>query len=111
MRPLAQIYLAEAAGKEADLEHDLADGEEWSGGRSEVNYKEGQGVKLLCPYCGGAGHQPHLRFQRRRRQHNCLAPIEVHRSDVEIRLLDASFVNGEIGFLRKIRENTYKYVG
>ena len=39
------------------------------------------------------------------------APIEVHRSDVEIRLLDASFVNGEIGFLRKIRENTYKYVG
>ena len=39
------------------------------------------------------------------------APIEVHRSDVEIRLLDASFVNGEIGFLHKIRENTYEYVG
>ena len=39
MRPLAQIYLAEAAGKEADLEHDLADGEEWCkvGVRSEVN--------------------------------------------------------------------------
>ena len=49
MRPLAQIYLAEAAGKEADLKHDLADGEEWSGGRSEVNYKEGQGVKLPWP--------------------------------------------------------------
>ena len=39
------------------------------------------------------------------------APIEVHRSDVEIRLLDASFVNGEIGFLQKIWEITYKYVG
>ena len=38
------------------------------------------------------------------------APIEVHRSDVEIRLLDASFVNGEIGFLHKIRENICKYV-
>ena len=35
----------------------------------------------------------------------------VHRSDVEIKLLDAFFVNGEIGFLQKIRENTYKYVG
>ena len=39
------------------------------------------------------------------------APRGVHRSDVEIKLLDASFVNGEIGFLWKIRENTYEYVG
>ena len=39
------------------------------------------------------------------------APRGVHATDVKIRLLDASFVNGEIGFLRKIRENTYEYVG
>ena len=37
------------------------------------------------------------------------APRRVHGSDVSIRLLDASFVNGEIDFLRKIRENTYEY--
>ena len=39
------------------------------------------------------------------------APRGVHQSDVNIILLDASFVNGEIYFLLKIRENTYKYVG
>ena len=39
------------------------------------------------------------------------APRGVHTTDVSIRLLDASFVNGEIDFLHKIRENTYKYVG
>ena len=39
------------------------------------------------------------------------APRGVHRSDVVIRLLDTSFVNGEMGFLRKIRENTDEYVG
>ena len=39
------------------------------------------------------------------------APRGVHTTDVSIRLLDASFVNGEIGFLQKIREITYKYVG
>ena len=39
------------------------------------------------------------------------APRGVDTTDVSIRLSDASFVNGEIDFLRKIRENTYEYVG
>ena len=39
------------------------------------------------------------------------APRGVQPTDISIRLSDASFVNGEIDFLRKIRENTYEYDG
>ena len=106
-----------AAGIEADLEHDRADGEEWCevgvtwrGSRSEVKYKRVRG-----------SNYPGLNVEVRDINHiyefnedgdNIIvfAPRGVDTTDVSIRLSDASFVNGEIDFLRKIRENTYEYV-
>ena len=103
---------------EADLEHDLADGEErcevgatLGGGRSEVKYRRVRGSN----YCA---HNVEVRdindiygFNEEGDNIIVFAPRGVHTTDVSIRLLDASFVNGEIDFLRKIRENTYEYVG
>ena len=107
----------EATGMAADLEHDRADGEEWCeveercGGRSEVKYRRVRGSN----YCG---HPVEVRAINDIYEFNedgdniiVFAPRGVYGSDVEIRLFDASFVNGEIDFLRKIRENTYEYVG
>ena len=107
----------EAAGMEADLEHDRADGEEWCeveegyGGRSEVKYRRVRGSN----YCG---HPVEVRaindiygFNEEGDNIIVFAPRGVDITDVSIRLSDASFVNGEIDFLRKIRENTYEYVG
>ena len=107
----------EAAGMEADLEHDRAVGEEWCeveeryGGRSEVKYKRVRGSN----YCA---HNVEVRdindiygFNEEGDNIIVFAPRGVHTTDVSIRMLDASFVNGEINFLRIIRENTYEYVG
>ena len=108
----------EAAGMAADLEHDRADGEEWcevgvtwGGSRSEVKYRRVRGSN----YCG---HPVEVRaindiygFNEDGDNIIVFAPRGVDTTDVSIRLSDASFVNGEIDFLRKIRENTYEYVG
>ena len=108
----------EAAGMEADLELDRADGEEWcevgvtwGGIRREVKYRRVRGSN----YCG---HPVEVRaindiygFNEDGDNIIVFAPRGVDTTDVSIRLSDASFVNGEIDFLRKIRENTYKYVG
>ena len=107
----------EAAGMAADLEHDRADGEEWcevgvtwGGSRSEVKYRRVRGSN----YCG---HPVEVRaindiygFNEDGDNIIVFAPRGVDTTDVSIRLSDASFVNGEIDFLRKIRENTYEYV-
>ena len=108
----------EAAGMEADLEHDRADGEEWcevgvtwGGIRREVKYRRVRGSN----YCG---HPVEVRAINDIYEFNedgdniiVFAPRGVQTTDISIRLSDASFVNGEIDFLRKIRENTYEYVG
>ena len=107
----------EAAGMAADLEHDRADGEEWCeveerfGIRSEVKYRRVRGSN----YCG---HPVEVRaindiygFNQDGDNIIVFAPRGVDSTDVSIRLSDASFVNGEIDFLRKIGENTYEYVG
>ena len=106
----------EAAGMAADLEHDRADGEEWCeveerfGIRSEVKYRRVRGSN----YCG---HPVEVRaindiygFNEDGDNIIVFAPRGVDTTDVSIRLSDASFVNGKIDFLRKIRENTYEYV-
>ena len=104
-------------GMAADLEHDRADGEEWcevgvtwGGGRSEVKYRRVRGSN----YCG---HPVEVRAINDIYEFNedgdniiVFAPRGVQTTDISIRLSDASFVNGEIDFLRKIRENTYEYV-
>ena len=107
----------EAAGMAADPKHDRADGEEWCeveerfGIRSEVKYRRVRGSN----YCG---HPLEVRaindiygFNEDGDNIIVFAPRGVDTTDVSIRLSDASFVNGEIDFLRKIRENTYEYVG
>ena len=108
----------EAAGMAADLELDRADGEEWcevgvtwGGIRREFKYRRVRGSN----YCG---HPVEVRAINDIYEFNedgdniiVFALRGVYGSDVEIRLFDASFVNGEIDFLRKIRENTYEYVG
>ena len=87
---MAQIYLAESAGKEADLEHDLADGEEWSGGRSEVNYRRVRGSNYR-------GLNVEVRYINHIYEFNeegdniiVFAPRGVHTTDVSIRMLPLS---------------------
>ena len=84
-----------------------------SGGRSrsEVKYRRVRGSN----YCG---HPVEVRAINDIYEFNedgdniiVFAPRGVQTTDISIRLSDASFVNGEIDFLRKIRENTYEYVG
>ena len=108
----------EAAGMEADLEMDRADGEEWcevgvtlGGSRSEVKYRRvrGSNYRGLNVEVRDINHI--YEFNEDGDNIIVFAPRGVYGSDVEIRLFDASFVNGEIDFLRKIRENTYEYVG
>ena len=108
----------EAAGMEADLELDRADREEWcevgvtwGGSRSEVKYRRVRGSNYCCPNVEVRAINDIYGFNEEGDNIIVFAPRGVHTTDVSIRLLDASFVNGEIDFLRKIRENTYKYVG
>ena len=81
------------------------------GGRSEVKYRRvrGSNYRGLNVEVRDINHI--YEFNEDGDNIIVFAPRGVYGSDVEIRLFDASFVNGEIDFLRKIRENTYEYVG